>query len=186
LWRKVYINDEAFFAELCNKYFEQIYNYCKKLVKNQEQFMDIVEECAQDAFVEARKQISKLMDHPNIEGWLYVTARNLINNSYRSMYIKKRHEVLFDDNISRTLITDNDFERIFDGSIDVDKLSREILKKLTENEYELYTDYYKSHMSIVQLSQKHDVSATAITTRIYRLKKKIRKLVHDHFEETDD
>lgn len=92
--------------------------------------MDFVEECTQQTFLEARKQISKLINHPNPQGWLFTTARNLINNSYRNMYIRKRHEVFIDDYITNTLQSlENDFDQILDGRVeDVDTLGNTFRK----------------------------------------------------------
>jgi len=177
-------NDDIFYEELCNKYYEQIYYFCNRLVKGQAQFIDFVEDCTQNTFLEARKQISKLRKHPNIEGWLYTTARNLINNSYRSMYIKKKHELCIDDIASTpTYDIDKELEDLFYDYIDIDKLCAEILSKLNEKEYDLYIDHYKSSMPISELSKKYDISSTAMTTRIYRLKIKIKNIVHDYFKE---
>lgn len=53
-------NDVIFYEDLCNQYFERIYFYCKRMVRGQEEFMDFVEECTQNTFLEARKQISHL------------------------------------------------------------------------------------------------------------------------------
>lgn len=184
MWGRNYKDDEAFYEDLCNKYFEQIYYYCRRLVKGQEQFTDFVEDCTQNTFLEARKQISKLRHHPNVEGWLYTTARNLINNLYRSMYTKKRHELRLDDNMACTLIElDDELEELFDKTIDLDKLCNEILSTLNTNEYALYIDYYKDSMSISNLSKKYNISATAMTTRIYRLKIKIKNIAHGYFKE---
>lgn len=81
-----------------------------------------------------------------------------------------------DDNISSTLIElDDELEELFSNTIDLDKLCIEILSKLNTNEYDLYIDYYKSNMSVSDLSKKHDISATAVTTRIYRLKEENKK-----------
>lgn len=185
MWRNKHKQDEKFYEDLCNQYFQRIYNYCKKLVRGQDQLIDLVEECTQNTFLEARKQISKLKDHPNIEGWLYTTARNQMNNSYRSMYIKKRREVILDDSLSSTSTSlDDELERLLDSDVDLDKLSTRILSNLDEKEYELYIDYYKNNMSISNLAEKYDISASAATTRIYRLKKKIKNMVRDYFSET--
>lgn len=184
LWNRK--NDDTFYEDLCDRYFHRISVYCRSLVKGQEQFLDFVEECTQNTFLEARKQISKLKNHPNVEGWLYATARNLINNSYRNMYIKKRHEVSIDDNITGALIgLDDDLEELFYNTLDLDEISIEILGKLKQSEYDLYLDYYKGNMSVKELSQKHDISATAMTTRIYRLKKKIKDIIRAYFEENE-
>ena len=186
MWGSHDKNDEAFYENLCNLYFDRIYNYCKRLVRGQDQFMDFVEDCTQNTFLEARKQISHLRNHANVEGWLYTTARNLINHSYRSMYVKKRHEVIMYDNMSGALMeVDHELEELFNSAMDLDleKLSIEILSKLNTNESDLNLDYYKCNMSVSDLSEKYNVSATAMTTRIYRLKKKIKNLVCDYFEE---
>ncbi len=178
---------DNFYDDLCNKYFERVYRYCKKLVNGQGQLLDFVEECTQNTFLAARKQIPKLMNHPNIEGWLYNTARNLINNCYRSMYIKKNHELFIDDSSSCALMTSEDeFDSLLDETIDVDMLAIELLRKLNENEYNLYMDYYKSNMSILELSKKYEISSTAVTTRIYRVKAKIKMIAHGYFEEKKD
>lgn len=178
-------SDDIFYEELCNQYYERIYFYCNRLVKGQEQFLDFVEECTQNTFLEARIQISKLRTHPNIEGWLYTTARNLINNSYRSMYVKKKHELYIEDDIACTATyeIDKELEELFFNTIDIDMLCAEILNKLNEKENNLYIDYYKNNMSISDLSKKYDISSTAMTTRIYRLKLKIKSIVHDYFKE---
>lgn len=177
-------NAEAFYELLCNQYFERIYSYCKRLVKGQAQFMDFVEDCTQNTFLEARKQISHLRDHPNVEGWLYTTARNLINQSYRSMYVKKRHEVMMNENIANNLIEfDRELEELFNHIVDLDRLCADILSQLNANESDLYRDYYKNNMSVLELAKKYDVSGTAMTTRIYRLKKKIKHLVRDYFKD---
>ncbi len=185
MWRSKYISDDSFYEELCSKYYERIYFFCNRLVSGQKQLLDFVEDCTQNTFLEARKQISKLRSHPNIEGWLYTTARNLINHSYRSMYVKNKHEIIMDDDIACTSIEelDNEIEELLNNTVDLDKLCTETLSKLNENEYILYIDYYKSKMTITDLSRKYNISATAATTRIYRLKKKIKIIVHDYFRE---
>lgn len=186
MWQRNYKDNEAFYEDLCNKYYERIYNYCKKLVKGQRQFLDFVEECTQNTFLEARKQLLKLEKHPNVEGWLYTTARNLINNSFRSSYIKKKYEVNLEDNISGAFAKlDDKLERLFDSTADLDKLCVEVLNKLHPSEYDLYMDYYKSKMPISELAKKYAVSATAMTTRIYRLKKKLKNIIHNYFEENE-
>lgn len=53
LWERKNKSDKVFYELLCIKYFNQIYYYCKSLVKGQEQFIDFVEECTQDTFLAA-------------------------------------------------------------------------------------------------------------------------------------
>ncbi|ADY55377.1 RNA polymerase sigma factor, sigma-70 family [Syntrophobotulus glycolicus DSM 8271] len=186
MWQWNRKNTDPFYEDLCNTYFHRIFLYCRRLIKGQEQLSDFAEECTQSTFLEARKQISTLKNHPNVEGWLYTTARNLINNSYRNMYIKKRREVSIDDKITGALPElDNKLEELFAATLDPDEISAQILRKLKQSEYDLYLDYYKGRLSVPELSQKYDISATAMTTRIYRLKRKIKEIVRAYFAENE-
>lgn len=98
------------------------------------------------------------------------------------MYIKKRHEVSIDDTIANTLSeSDIEFEKLLDDAVDLDRLSTEILRKLNTNEYDLYIDYFVNNISVSGLATKYDISITATTTRIYRLKKKIKSIAHSYF-----
>jgi RNA polymerase sigma-70 factor (ECF subfamily) len=178
---KKMINDDAFFEDLCNTYFIKVYGYCKKLLKGQSS--DFAEECTQITFLEARKQISKLRKHPNIEGWLYTTSRNQINTLFRKQYLKRKYEIFLDEDLSETLASlDHNIEKLFDLNIDIAKAISKILKELNEHEYILYVDYYRNHMTITEIADKNNISTTAVTTRIYRLKKKIKFLIHRYIE----
>ncbi|AZS15680.1 RNA polymerase sigma factor [Paenibacillus lutimineralis] len=180
----VNLNDEVYSEELYNKYYDRIYAYCKKRVKWQQKFNDIAEDCTQSTFLEAHRQLSSLRSHPNIEGWLYTTARNMINNAYRSLYTKKQREVILDETISNSLMQlDQELEHLFQEAINLDQLCIEILGRLTRQENELYTDYYQNKLTIASLSKKYGISATAITTRIHRLKKKIKMIINKHYSE---
>ena len=102
------------------------------------------------------------------------------------MYVKKRHEVSIDDNIANAWTElDNELEELVNHALDLDKLCVEILDKLNPSEYNLYIDYYKRNISVSDLSKKHDISATAMTTRIYRLKKKIKIIIRNYFEKNE-
>ncbi|MCM3341192.1 sigma-70 family RNA polymerase sigma factor [Paenibacillus sp. MER TA 81-3] len=176
--REGHERDDLFINELCDTYFKPVYKYCKKLIKSQPELMDFADECTQNTFLEARKQISKLKRHPNVEGWLFTTARNFINLSFRAMYIRKRREVIITDDINYRLeLQDNEIDQLVENAVDVDELYHKVLMKLSSSEYELYTDYYLKKMSIAELTRKYNVSANAITTRIYRINKKIRSIV---------
>lgn len=85
-----------------------------------------------------------------------------------------------DDDATEFLSTcDDEFAKIIEDRVDVDKLGVEIINNLNESEHKLYTDYYKNNMSVLELSLKYNISATAATTRIYRLKKKIKNIAKE-------
>ncbi|MGB4438520.1 MAG: hypothetical protein WBJ13_04695 [Sedimentibacter sp.] len=71
------------------------------------------------------------------------------------------------------------FDELFDYHGDIEKLCSKVLENLDADEYELYIDYYENKIPVIRLSEKYNISKTALTTRAYRLKKKIRMIVKD-------
>ncbi len=173
-------SNKQFFEELCDKYYEKVFLYCLHLARSRGLSSDFAEECAHDTFLEAGKQIDKLREHPNVQAWLYVVARNHVCGSIRKILRKEKHEINI--NYMEFDIADESdlsLEELFDYKIDVDKLCTKIIEALDENEYELYIDYYKNKIPVTNLSKKYNISKTALTTKAYRLKKKIKIIARD-------
>lgn len=127
--------------------------------------------------MEAGKQINKLREHPNVQGWLYVVARSLIYGSLREIYKKKKYEINV-DYMEFDIEDESDFslEELFDYQVDIEELCSKVLENLDAGEYELYVDYYKNKIPAARLSEKYNISKTALTTRAYRLKKFLKNL----------
>lgn len=167
-----------FLEEIYRSHAKQIRLYCKRLLQGH--YMDATEECVQNTFLHAGQQANKLKKHPNIRGWLYRTSRNQVNNVFRKCYIKKKYEVdlhckVEDMIVCGCLLLD---EALF-PSANISKLIEELLNKLKPRERELYQDYFKQHLSIFELSIKYGISPTAVTSRIHRLRKKIKQFLQE-------
>jgi RNA polymerase sigma-70 factor (ECF subfamily) len=61
------------------------------------------------------------------------------------------------------------------ATLDFSHMVHHVLQQLSRAESEFYVDYFKRHLSVRSISKKYNLSETAVTTRIYRLQKKIRK-----------
>ncbi|KHL91338.1 RNA polymerase subunit sigma-70 [Paenibacillus sp. IHB B 3415] len=169
---------DVFYEQLCEQNIRNIYKYCARLTKGQSHLTDIAEDCTQKTFLEAGKQIVTLQNHPNVKGWLYVTAKNLVRNSYRGMYIKRKYEIVFDDQL-KLISEGNELAACLEESYDIKELSEQVLSVLSKSEYDLYHDYFRNRLSIIELSEKYYISSTAVTTRIYRVKKKLKDKIKD-------
>lgn len=177
---KIYCDNE-FFDDLCNQHYSRIYSFCKKILNGYNS--DFAEECTQNTFLEATKQITKLKTHPNIEGWLYTTSRNQINSLLRKQYVIRKYEEILDEEAYDSLATsDSNIEKLFEEDINIEQLVFEVLEFLSDQERELYNAYYKEHLQIIELAAKYNITTTAVTTRIYRLKKKIKSIVHTYLD----
>lgn len=177
------ISNEQFFEELCDKYYEKVYFYCLRMAGHHENFRYFAEECAQETFLEAGKQIHKLRKHPNVQGWLYVTAGNILNYSLRKMYKKKKHEINTED-MDLNIADEScfSFDELLDYHVDLDELCLKVLGSLDAGEYDLYADYYRNKVPAAKLAEKYNISVTALTTRVYRLKKKIKMIAKEFID----
>ncbi|WP_176706265.1 RNA polymerase sigma factor [Paenibacillus hemerocallicola] len=170
---RVGISNEAFFEEIFHVYFQRIFHYCKKLMKGLP--ITLVEECVQNTFLQVQANLSKLRNHPNVAGWLYVTSRNQVNVMYRKLYREQKHEVALSDHLANRLAAcSQELYEVLLSTLDFKAMAHHVLQQLSPAESEFYVDYFKRHLSVRALSQKYNVSETAVTTRIYRLRKKIR------------
>lgn len=173
-------SNEQFFEELCDKYYEKVFSFCLSLLGYNQKSMDIAEECTQQTFLEAGKHIDNLRVHPDVQGWLYRVARNLVNGFFRNVYKKKKNEENVDYRVFDVEDKSNhSLEELFDYQGDLEELCSMVLESLDEEEYELYIEYYKNRVSVAKLSEKYNISKTALTTRVYRLKKKIKIIVKE-------
>lgn len=73
-------NDRAF-AELYNRYKEEIYTYCLRMLGG-----DSAEagDAYQETFIKAYEKLHTFRYGDNVKGWLYMIARNIALNIYRS------------------------------------------------------------------------------------------------------
>ena len=179
-------SNEQFFESLCDKNYENVYFFCQSLLGYNSQSADIAEECTQQTFLEALRNIDKLRVHPNVQAWLYKVARNIVNGFLRNIYKKKKNEENVDYN--KFDVEDKSYhslEDLFDYHGNLEELCSKVLEVLEIDEYELYIDYYKNKIPASKLSEKYNISKTALTTRAYRLKKKIKVIVKELLEDTE-
>jgi RNA polymerase sigma-70 factor (ECF subfamily) len=166
---------ETFFVDVFHRYFTRILNYCKRLMRGQA--VEMAEECAQNTFVQVQENITALQAHPNLAGWLYKTARNQVNAFYRKLYRRRKYEIAISDSIANQLMGNScELYEVLIRTLDINKMVRHVLQQLSRTETEFYVDYFKDRLSIQALSQKYNLSKTAVTTRIYRLRKKIKQM----------
>ena len=72
-------NSEDFIARLYKALYEKLFRIAYRMLGDTEQAGDAV----QDVFLQVVFHRSKLMEHPNPEGWLVITLKNNIYNERR-------------------------------------------------------------------------------------------------------
>ncbi|MFD2880042.1 hypothetical protein ACFTAO_35315 [Paenibacillus rhizoplanae] len=85
---------------------------------------------------------------------------------------------MFDDKLK--LVSDNDeLAACLEEVYDIKELSQQVLSTLNKKEYALYHDYFRNRLSIADLSEKYCISNSAVTTRIYRIKSKLKDKIKE-------
>jgi RNA polymerase sigma-70 factor (ECF subfamily) len=165
-----------------NEFYEMIFNNhldtIKAIVKStiySESLADI-EDCVQNVLV-AALQKQNLQEHPKVEGWLYITSRNLALQFNRD-YFEEEKILNIDDfkpyteSFLNQLIEDIEFERLKEKDC-INKM----IKSLSKTEKHFFTLRYIEKYNNKQISEITGKSEVAIRVRYSRLKEKIEKFI---------
>ncbi|RJG17762.1 RNA polymerase sigma factor [Paenibacillus thiaminolyticus] len=177
---------DDFLGEICESYYNDVYEFCVHLVNNNRQFYGMAEDCTQETFLIAGRQTEKLKSHPSIKGWLFLTAKHLVQKSFRSYEKRRKNEVLTEHLSILTSPCKCGLDSAFESFLDIHECKAEILMMLKEEEYRLYIDYFALNKSVDQIAAANHISYTATTSRICRLRKKIQSLIFTYIGDSFD
>ena len=155
--------------------YNRIYEYCYLKLGPPPQD---AEDCAMEVFCRAFRHMETLMEHACPERWLYVAARN---GSLEQMRNRNRGGVLDDGTLlagtagGEQSVEDSLFSEK-DGKEEGEKqLEEMLLGSLKPGEQELYRLLVTEGKSVSQVAAELSISYTNATTRVYRLRKKLKR-----------
>lgn len=168
----------SWYEEIWNKHKNAIFQYI--LLRYALNHVD-AEDCTQKVFIELFIQGEKLMDHPNIAGWLYKTAYHFgkkLQKDYKSH--DDIHLSSYENKDDNPLVVylEPYFVNLED-EIDVDEIKDRILAKLSPQFYDLYCRFYINHESIITIGEALGIKTNNVKQRLFRLRAHIRKLVKE-------
>ena len=157
---------EKIIIELHEKHFVRIVSVLYRKCGDKELSLDIV----QDTFRTCIEKKEQLKDHPNIAGWLYVTAINKLNNELKRS--RNSLEIPFDDlNLEDTK---NNF----------DKIEYSLPSCLTNDEKEVIIMRLEEQRSFFDISRIKGITDFAARQQYSRAMKKLRKYFDDSSQNT--
>lgn len=166
---------DAFFDEICERYYKDIFKYLVFTLKNEEAANDIT----QDTFVVVYKNIKKVYNHENIGGYIFRTAQNLGKNYKKELYKRLIREINIDDNVVDIQDYKSDIESRMDADIDEYEYIIDIIDSLSDEKKRLYNMYYVEHKPMKEIAAVMNVEYTAIRMKYVRLRKEIREMVRE-------
>ena len=129
-----------------------------------------LQDCISEVYEVALEKRQEIEEHPCIQGWLTDTAKNIVKRYIRKRAIESRW---FSDNgeaISEVIDDDDEYQRLLLEYLGALKAN------LRRSEYTLFTMRFIDKMSVEEIAEKFGKNKHAIDARIYRLKKKSKKI----------
>lgn len=157
------------FEEVYNRYGDNIYNYCRKILKNKNATDDVF----QDTFIKFYESIKSIQSTGALKGYLFKIARNLCLNE----------NAKFNNN---SVQMDEDFFSFSDDNFESLDMS-EILHKTVEIMPDAYKEVIvlKEFMdySYDEISNVLGISASVIRMRLHRARKHLKEMMMSYVEE---
>jgi len=166
---------------LVKKYENQVFNLCFRILENQQE----AEEAAQDAFLNAFKQLHKLENHSRFKAWLMrITYHKAIDYTRRV----KRYPIELED-YGWQQIEDSIKSTPLESTIKKDQKSfiEWLLMKLPPLEKTVIILFYLEDLTVKEVADITNLSESNVKVKLYRTRKQLKRLADGYLKnETED
>lgn len=176
LIHRILSGDETAFSALVRKYQKSVHALAWRKVGD----FHIAEEIAQDAFLQAYKNLATLRNPSQFAGWLYVIANNLCKRWHQSN--KPAMQSLEATSVAE--VGRSSYKRYVSEQREAEavehryEIVKELLEKLPESERTVVTLHYLGEMTVKEIGNFLGVSVNTIKSRIRRARKRLQAEEH--------
>ncbi len=176
LIHKILSGDEEAFSALVRKYQKSVHALAWRKIGD----FHIAEEIAQDAFLQAYKNLATLRNPNQFAGWLYVIANNLCKRWHQKQKLSTRSL----EGTPMTEIENSSYKRYELEQREVEAAERrheivkELLETLPESERTVVTLHYLGEMTAQEIGKFLGVSVNTIKSRIRRARERLQAEEH--------
>ena len=176
LIHRILSGDETAFSALVRKYQKSVHALAWRKIGD----FHIAEEIAQDAFLQAYKNLATLRNPSQFAGWLYVIANNLCKRWHQSN--KPAMQSLEDTSVAE--VGRSSYKRYVSEQREAEavehryEIVKELLEKLPESERTVVTLHYLGEMTVKEIGNFLGVSVNTIKSRIRRARKRLQAEEH--------
>lgn len=167
-----------FLNALFTAHHDSVERSCLRMIRYNPALRDLADDCLQETFYTAAIAYEELKSHPNIGGWLHVTANNKMKNELKKRKVRSKMEGAFLNEDLQASI--NGIEQ-WQEKVQNDEIIAKIVSALTDAERPIFQDFFHENLSIKELSQKYGASEGAIKVRLHRIRKKAADIAKDFF-----
>ncbi len=176
LIHRILSGDEQAFSTLVRKYQKSVHALAWRKIGD----FHIAEEIAQDAFLQAYKNLATLRNPNQFAGWLYVIANNLCKRWHQKQKLSTRSL----EGTPMTEIENSSYKRYELEQREEEAAERRheivkaLLETLPESERTVVTLHYLGEMTAQEISKFLGVSVNTIKSRIRRARERLQAEEH--------
>lgn len=152
--------------------YTSIYRFCMSRLKIDQ---DSVEDCVQDTFLVLYKKYLAGENIQYVSAFLLKTASNLVKKRYAEF--EKQKKCIDIEQIKEIPSQNYDI----DDRLTFEEYSRQISAALNDADTELFSLRYIEELKIEEIANITGKSISNVTTRLSRMRKKLRELFGDQF-----
>ena len=174
---KVLEGDEKAFEQLYNITNQKAYFVAKKITKDDEAALDIL----QDSYIKALEKLSTLSDPESFVSWFNQIVANTSKN-----YLCKNKPILFNNEEDESSMTEmqveSDSDYIPEESLDTDETRKaimDIIDSLPEDRRLCVLMHYFDDMPVSEIAETLDVSEGTVKSHLYHSRKKIKETIEE-------
>jgi RNA polymerase sigma-70 factor (ECF subfamily) len=156
--------DEPAFRELVNRWEPRLYYYLRRIVENENDVWDIL----QETWLAVFQNIRKLQDPLKFPTWLYRIGHNKAVNLLRK---ENKYAQITDEQMTDHCENNNTVLAVKEQT----ELVHKVLEKLKLAHREVLTLYFLESFSIKEMAQIVGVSEGTIKSRLYYAKHKLHE-----------
>lgn len=160
-------SNEEIFTHIFNLYYKRIYNYTYYRVNNRESAEDLTSMIFEKV-MDKINTFSK--DKSHFEVWLFVIARNTINDYFRK---QKRHKIVSLDAVFDLVSKEKGPEDIMINKEANSRLLK-ALKKLDENERNIIAYKFGADLKNTEIATIMNMSESNVGVKLHRIMKKLK------------
>lgn len=157
-------------GEAYKSYYSAIYRFCLSKLKNDR---DSVEDIVQETYLVLYNKYLEGVEVKFVQAFLLKTADNLIKKRYAELS-KIQNQVPIDEVVH--IPSQN---QDLDERLSFEEYSRQISDALNDTDAELFSMRYVEELKIDEIAERMNMSISAVTTRLSRIRNKLQKIFTD-------
>lgn len=167
---------------LYSKYYRELLQYSFSFFDCRQQYLQDAEDCVQDTFGKAMKNLDKVLMNEAPLKYLKLMCKNITISRRRDIHLHQRI-LKFPKTIDEYFDVADPKDIVMDWIIRQEnkEIKKTLMDELTDKEKEVYSLYFEQNMSIKETAQELDSTDGSIRGSIQRIRSKAMKQQNLYF-----